>query len=77
MGKHLVKGSPVQSDLQAQMGLWCTTLQIVFKPQRPTHGSTHLWLIQALFLGHSELMVHSGRHPGGLPKNVGRQLHTA
>lgn len=33
----------------------------------------HLLLIQAKLLEHSELIVHSGRQFGGLPKKLERQ----
>jgi hypothetical protein len=43
------------------------TVHIALKPHEPGHGSRHLLLIQALLLGHSELMEHSGRQFGGEP----------
>lgn len=36
-------------------------------PQTPGHGSTQRCLMQALSLGHSGLIVHSGRQFGGEP----------
>ena len=58
-----------------------------FTPQSPGQGSTHLRFRQALFDGHSGLMVHSGRQATyGSPKYSGmhrqdpalfRSLHTA
>lgn len=76
-GKHLVKGSPVNPDWQAQMGLWFLTLHCALIPQVLGHGSLHLWLMQAWFGEHSELTMHSGRQFGGLPLKFGRHEHTA
>lgn len=46
-------------------------------PQVPGHGSTHLFLMQALSLLHSALITHSGLHDSyGLPIYSGGQLHT-
>lgn len=42
--------------------------QLALFPQVPGHGSLHFWLMQALFKEHSELTVHSGLQPGGLPR---------
>ena len=39
-------------------------------------GSLHFPLIHVKCLGHSELMVHSGRHDGGIPIKSGRQEQT-
>lgn len=36
-------------------------------PQTPGQGSTHRCRMQALSLGHSGLIVHSGRQFGGEP----------
>jgi len=36
-------------------------------PHDPGQGSRHLSLMHALLLGHSELMLHSGRQFGGTP----------
>lgn len=50
-------------------GKWFTTWQSALRPQFPGHGSWHLFLMQALFDGQSELTTHSGRHPSyGFPK---------
>lgn len=40
-------------------------------------GFVHFRLTQDLSSGHSEFIVHSGRHPGGIPKYCGLQEHTA
>lgn len=77
IGKHTVKGSPVKSILQAQIGLWLTILQIVLTPQVPIQGSTHFLFLHARFREHSELNTHSGLQPGGLPTYSGRQEQTA
>lgn len=44
-------------------------------PQSPGQGSLHFWLIQARWLAHSELVMHSGRQFGGDPINSARQEH--
>lgn len=49
------------------------TLQRAPTPQDPGQGSVHFWLMQALLLGHSALMLHSGRQLGGDPIYVGKQ----
>lgn len=44
-------------------------------PHVPGHGSTHLFLIQALIEGQSEFKTHSGRQPSyGLPIYSGKQM---
>lgn len=50
---------------------------LALSPQVPGQGSEHFCLMQALLRGHSELTVHSGLHPGGLPVYSGKQEHTA
>lgn len=60
-------------DAQEQIGLCVITLQSVFVPQWSGQGLTHFWIRQALSEAHSELMVHSGRHPGGEPMKLGIQ----
>lgn len=60
-----------------QIGLWFLTRQFAFNPHTPGQGSEHFCLIQALSAAHSELITHSGRHPGGLPTNNGRHEQTA
>jgi hypothetical protein len=66
--KHALKGSPVNPFKQEQITLWLTTLQRAFLPQGPgLHGSIHFSFSQALFWGHSELMIHSGLQDGGVP----------
>ena len=47
------------------------TRQRALMPQVPGQGSMHFWLLQASFNEHSGLIVHSGRHVGGEPKNPG------
>lgn len=74
-----VKGSPTRGEAQLQTGLWLMTLHWALKPHTPGHGSTHRVFTQARFLGQSELMVHSGRHPPtlALPKKPGRHSQMA
>lgn len=48
-------------------------MQLAFRPHEPGHGSRHFWVMQALLLGHSGLIVHSGRQFGGLPIKESRQ----
>lgn len=74
---HWTSGSPVYPFVQVQMGLWFTVKHLVFNPQEPGQGSAHLFSMQALFWGHSELTIHSGRHVGGTPTNPGWQRQTA
>lgn len=62
---------------QLHTGLWLTTWHNAFQPQVPEQGSMHFWLLQAWFLGQSELTTHSGLQLGGLPRNPGTQEHTA
>lgn len=62
---------------QEHIGLWEITLQLAFLAHWLTHGSIHFWLIQALSVAHSLLMVHSGRQFGGVPFMSGWQLQTA
>lgn len=62
---------------QLHTGLWLTTWHNAFHPQVPEQGSMHFWLLQAWFLGQSELITHSGLQLGGLPRNPGTQEHTA
>lgn len=57
------------------MGTWFRTRQYAFTPHRPGQGSWHLRLIQALSVGQSALIWHSGRQFGGLPIISGRQEH--
>jgi hypothetical protein len=45
------------------MGIWFITEHSAFCPQVPGQGSTHLFLMQALSLGQSELSTHSGLQP--------------
>ena len=66
-GKQLVKGSPVYPSGQVHTGVWLMTVHWAPAPHDPGHGSRHLSLMHALLLGHSELMLHSGRQFGGTP----------
>lgn len=74
---HLIKGSPVCSGGQLQIGLWFTTWHLAAIPQVPGHGSIHFWFTQAWFKGHSELVTHSGLQVGGLPIKPGIHEQTA
>lgn len=53
------------------------TLHLAFIPHVPGQGSVHFWFMQALVKAHSELTVHSGLQPGGLPMYSGKHEHTA
>jgi hypothetical protein len=66
-GEHPAKGSPVKPTWHWHTGEWLTTTQVVCTPQDPGQGSRHLSLMQARLLGHSALMVHSGRQFGERP----------
>lgn len=66
-GLHRVNGSPVYWSIHEQIGVWFITSHWAFKPQEPGQGSRHFSFIHALLLGHSELIVHSGRQFGGDP----------
>lgn len=68
MGKQFVNGSPVIPSGQIQIGVWLSTLQTAPVPHEPGHGSLHFSRIHAKLLGHSELIVHSGRQFGGCPR---------
>lgn len=50
---------------------------LAFMPQIPGQGSTHLRFLQARFVVQSVLIVHSGLHIGGDPKNVGEHEQIA
>lgn len=67
LGTQLVNGSPVNRSLHEHIGLWANTLQFALRAHCPMHGSTHLRLTHALSIGHSLLIVHSGRQLGGVP----------
>ena len=56
-----VNGSPMYPSMHVQTGTWFFTEQRAFTPQVPGHGSTHLFLWQALLDGQSEWTTHSGR----------------
>lgn len=74
---HLINGSPVYPWGQLQIGLWFLTWHLALIPQVPGHGSTHFWLLQASFWGHSLLVTHSGLQEGGAPIYPGTQEQTA
>lgn len=74
--KHWTNGSPVNSGLQLQIGLWLTTRHSALKPQVPAHGSIHFWLTHDLSRAQSEEATHSGRQYGGCPIESGRHVHT-
>lgn len=77
IGWHRMKGSPVFLEGQLQMGLWLTTWQVALTPHVPGQGSMHFWFRQARLRAHSEFVMHSGLHEGGVPKYPGTQEHTA
>lgn len=58
---------PVWSGPQLQIGLWLKTSHLAFNPHVPWQGSIHFWFTQACVIAHSLLVVHSGRHCGGVP----------
>lgn len=70
---HCTNGSPVYPAMQAQIGVWLTTLQSALTPHESMQGSWHFWLIQANRLGHSLLAIHWGLQFGGLPMNSFKQ----
>lgn len=72
IGLHWVNGSPVYVCMQVHIGVWLTTKQSVLLPQEPIQGSLHFWLIQANWLEHSPLLMHSGLQFGGVPINSGK-----
>lgn len=75
IGRHATKASPDVPGGQVQVGIWLITSQCASCPHVPGQGSTQRWLLQALFRGQSEFMVHSGRQPEyGSPKYRGRQV---
>lgn len=72
---HWMNGSPVKSPAQTHIGVWLTVLHSAFLPHDPGQGSRHFWLMQACWLGHSLLLIHSGLHLGGVPINWGKHEH--
>lgn len=48
-----VNGFPVKSDIHEQVGMWFITSHLALSPHTPGQGSRHLFLKQALSLGHS------------------------
>lgn len=71
---HNVNGSPVKPDGQTQLGMCTTTWHSALAPQDPGQGSWHFWLMQARWLAHSLLIIHSGRQPGGAPTYPATQV---
>ena len=57
-----VKASPVYPTSHLQRGRWLLTVQDACAPHTPGQGSRQCWFMQALSLGHSGLVVHSGLH---------------
>lgn len=71
-----LKASPVYPGMQLHDGEWLITWQLAFVPQVPGQGSIHLFLMQALLEGHSELWTHSGlQFSYGFPTYSGRHMH--
>lgn len=56
---------PVYPSGHLHVGIWLTTEHKALVPHEPRHGSIHFILMQALSLGHSECIVHSGLQLGG------------
>lgn len=67
IGTQRLYASPVYPGGQLQIAKWLTTRQTPFEAQLPGQGSIHFWFRQDLVGKQSELMIHSGRHDGGLP----------
>lgn len=70
-----MNGSPVYPVGHVHIGIWLTTAHIAPEPHEPGQGSLHLVSKQALSLGHSEFMVHSGLQFGGCPIYVSKHVH--
>lgn len=49
--------------------VWLTTRHSAYSPQELGQGSVHLLLMQAKWVAHSLLLIHSGRQFGGVPIN--------
>lgn len=76
-GLHCMNALPVLLGGHVQTAMWFTTSQLALVPQVLIHGLTHLFLTHALSMGHSELIVHSGRHSKyGSPLYSGIQEQT-
>lgn len=60
---HSIKALPLVPCGQLHIGTWFITLHNACIPHVPMHGSTHLFLIHALFLLQSVFRIHSGRQP--------------
>ena len=56
-----LNGSPLNPVGHWQIGWWFWTLHTALGPHAPGQGSIHLSRTQALLLGHSALMEHSGQ----------------
>lgn len=63
MGWQLIKALPVVPSGQVHIGIWLYTLHCAVCPHADIHGSSHLFLIQALFIAHSIFDKHSGLQP--------------
>lgn len=74
-GVHCVNGSPENPSLQKHIGVWLTALHCALIPQELGQGSLHFWLIHAWLVGHSLLLMHSGRQFGGEFTKFGKQEH--
>jgi len=61
------KGSPVYPIRHWHTGACFTATHVVCGPQVPRQGPLHRLPWHAKLLGHSALMVHSGRQFGALP----------
>lgn len=67
---------PVKFGGHVHIAIWFTTSQRAFVPQVLSHGLIQRCLTQALFIGHSELIIHSGRQPKyGSPLYSGKHVH--
>lgn len=74
-GEQSTKAFPDIPGGQLHIGAWLNTLHNAFCPQTPTQGSIHLFLTQALLIGHSLLRTHSGLQPAyGSPEYSGKQV---
>lgn len=68
-----MKGSPVYPFKHTHIGVWLTTRHSALFPHISLQGFLHLLLIQARWLAHSLLLIHSGLQFGGAPTKLGRQ----
>lgn len=74
-GVHWTNGSPISSP-QLHTGLWLITWHVARIPHAPRQGLMHFWLLQASVRVQSALIVHSGLHAGGTPRNPATHEHT-